>query len=487
MPSATGATVSLCMIVRNEERNLADCLDPIATLFDEIIIVDTGSTDGTREIALRFADEVHDFIWCDDFAAARNESMRKAHGDWIFWLDADDRIPLSQLKLLKRLIKGLGTAKVAYQMTTVCRLQFECDGVQHLSHTRLFRRDPSIYWRGRVHEQLRPSLRELGFELCHHPMRIEHLGYADASLKLKKAQRDIRLLRMDYATDPEDAGTILHLAMAYGRVSNFSEGRRYLEMLEAREMSGAEWECRLYDLLVDFCMKSGDLQAALDYSGRGLRLFPNQIALMYARAWVLFEVDAYDACASLLLRIIRLPSSQTYQGGSRGDIRSRWAPILLADTWQHLGQHKNAINLLTRALQLHPDDVRMIYSLGLNFMALGQRQRVASLRQRLEPLPQGNVFSILLLIRDRLIHDELAGLDEWIERLIQLAPQMPYARILRVDYLRRTNASLHDYLAACRDALRHCPHHRGILEQVSKIEAFLADANATKLDLARIE
>ena len=66
------STVSLCMIVRNEERNLADCLEPIAHLFDEIIIVDTGSRDRTREIAARFTEQVYEFPWCDNFSAARN-------------------------------------------------------------------------------------------------------------------------------------------------------------------------------------------------------------------------------------------------------------------------------------------------------------------------------------------------------------------------------------------------------------------------------
>ena len=79
------------MIVRDEERNLEACLAPIAALFDEIVIVDTGSLDRTKEIARQFNARVFDFEWSDDFSAARNESMRHATGEWIFWLDADDR------------------------------------------------------------------------------------------------------------------------------------------------------------------------------------------------------------------------------------------------------------------------------------------------------------------------------------------------------------------------------------------------------------
>ena len=84
------ASISLCMIVKNEEDVLGRCLDSVADLVDEIVIVDTGSTDRTREIAARFTDQIFDFPWQDDFAAARNESFAHATMDYCMWLDADD-------------------------------------------------------------------------------------------------------------------------------------------------------------------------------------------------------------------------------------------------------------------------------------------------------------------------------------------------------------------------------------------------------------
>ena len=84
--------VSLTMIVKNEEANLPACLASAADLVDEVVVVDTGSTDRTKEVAARFGARIFDFPWIDDFAAARNEALRHATGDWILWLDADDRI-----------------------------------------------------------------------------------------------------------------------------------------------------------------------------------------------------------------------------------------------------------------------------------------------------------------------------------------------------------------------------------------------------------
>src|SRR6516162_9004672 len=111
--------VSLTMIVKNEEANLAACLESTASLFDEIIVVDTGSTDRTREVAARFGAAVFDFPWCDDFAAARNEALRHAGGDWIFWLDADERLDEANRTELRGLLAALPNENIAYLMKCV--------------------------------------------------------------------------------------------------------------------------------------------------------------------------------------------------------------------------------------------------------------------------------------------------------------------------------------------------------------------------------
>ena len=85
-------TVSLCMIVKNEEQILQRCLDSLAGLMDEIIIVDTGSTDATKEIAAKYTDKVYDFVWIDDFSAARNFAFSKAGMEYIYSADADEML-----------------------------------------------------------------------------------------------------------------------------------------------------------------------------------------------------------------------------------------------------------------------------------------------------------------------------------------------------------------------------------------------------------
>ncbi len=108
------------MIVRNEESRLAECLSPVARLFDEIVIVDTGSVDATQQIAGQFTSQVFHFPWRDDFSAARNESLRHATGDWIFWLDADDRVSPENVARLEKCLGQLNGQSHAYFMNTAC-------------------------------------------------------------------------------------------------------------------------------------------------------------------------------------------------------------------------------------------------------------------------------------------------------------------------------------------------------------------------------
>jgi hypothetical protein len=101
------ASVSLTMIVKNEQENLPNCLASVAGVFDEIIVVDTGSTDRTKEIAREFGAKVFDFVWIDNFAAARNEALSRATGDYAFWLDADDVVEPPERVKLVALLAGL--------------------------------------------------------------------------------------------------------------------------------------------------------------------------------------------------------------------------------------------------------------------------------------------------------------------------------------------------------------------------------------------
>lgn len=151
-------SISLCMIVKNEEHSLANCLESVASLMDEIIIVDTGSTDSTVSIAKRFTDKVYHYSWCDDFAAARNYSLSLANCDYAMWLDADDVILPMDYELLKQTILELDKTKpdVVFMPYNV---GFDESGRLTLSfqRERIIKLGRGLWFEGEIHEAIPPK------------------------------------------------------------------------------------------------------------------------------------------------------------------------------------------------------------------------------------------------------------------------------------------------------------------------------------------
>lgn len=146
--------ISLCMIVKNEENILSRCLDSVSAFVDEIIIVDTGSMDKTKEIAQRYDAKIYDFQWCDDFSKARNFSFSKATKDYIFWLDADDYIADSSLKKLIELKNSLDNSIDIVSMNYSLERNSNGETTYSLRRNRLVKRKMGYIWKGRIHEYL---------------------------------------------------------------------------------------------------------------------------------------------------------------------------------------------------------------------------------------------------------------------------------------------------------------------------------------------
>jgi glycosyltransferase involved in cell wall biosynthesis len=183
-----GITISLCMIVKNEEDVLERCLASIHQVVDEIIIIDTGSTDRTKEIAASYTDKIYDFEWINDFSAARNYAFSHASGEYILWLDADDffeekdQMSLSTLK--KTLAPEVDSVTMNYHLTFD-----EIGNVTHsLRRNRLVRRACGFRWIGFVHEYL-----EVSGHIIHSDIAVTHKKdkvYTDRNLQIYRQHQN---------------------------------------------------------------------------------------------------------------------------------------------------------------------------------------------------------------------------------------------------------------------------------------------------------
>lgn len=183
-----GIAISLCMIVKDEEQTLASCLYSVQGIVDEIVIVDTGSTDRTKEIAASFTNSIFDFTWIDDFAAARNYAFSKATKDYILWLDADDILPEKErqamLKLKQELTPEIDSVMMNYD------LAFDENGspTVSLKRNRLVKRSKNFQWIGAVHEYL-----DVSGEIVHSNISISHAkkkSYTDRNLRIYRKRAE---------------------------------------------------------------------------------------------------------------------------------------------------------------------------------------------------------------------------------------------------------------------------------------------------------
>jgi tetratricopeptide (TPR) repeat protein len=219
-------TLSVCMIVRDEEKMLSQCLKSIQDVSDELIVVDTGCTDNTISIAKDFGAKVFHFKWCDDFAAARNESLKHATGDWIFQIDADEELLASSIAPLKEAMSN--SSCLAYVI--ICDNGATCRAERFVEVGRLFRNHPFVQYSRPYHEMVAPSVynliaRDPSWQLLYdRKIIIRHHGYEPSEMESrKKHERGLRIMESYVAEHQSDDYMLTKLAETYNAVKRHDE------------------------------------------------------------------------------------------------------------------------------------------------------------------------------------------------------------------------------------------------------------------------
>ena len=279
--------ISLTMIVRNEENNLPHCLESVRGVFDEIVVVDTGSTDRTREIAREFGARVFEFAWIDDFAAARNAALSHATGDYAFWLDADDVLEVRQRENLRRLLDGLRPDdEAAYVVRCACDPEPRGGGQTVVDHIRLFPLRQDVRWTYRVHEQILPALRRANIPVRWSDVTVRHTGYTDPALRRASSSVTRPFCVPNWPNGPTTRSCCSTWARSpsSGR-SGARRFRCYERAWRARRPSDSITR-KLFALIARCHQMLGDSAAALRTCAQGLALDPDDAELLFRRAVV---------------------------------------------------------------------------------------------------------------------------------------------------------------------------------------------------------
>ncbi len=289
---------SLCMIVRDSSRTLPAALESIRPWVSEMIVVDTGSKDNTPEIARHYGAQVHYFPWCNDFAAARNESLKHARGQWLFWMDSDDTIDGSNgRKLLELTERSLEQAPLAYVMQVHCPGPTANDqiDVTVVDHVKLFRNLPEIRFEGRIHEQVLPAIRRLGGEVAWSDIFVVHSG-SDHSIegRQRKQERDLRLLELELQDHPDHPFALFNVGMTYGDMDRHEEAilalRRSLQVSAPTESHVR----KIYALLVCSLTQLNRFEEGKRVCQEGLQFFPRDPELQFRLGLIAHRLEQLD-------------------------------------------------------------------------------------------------------------------------------------------------------------------------------------------------
>lgn len=214
-------TLSLCMITKNEEKNIKACLDSMVNIADEIIIVDTGSTDKTVEIAKSYGAKVFSYKWNDDFSEARNISLEKATKDWIIVLDGDEVLPKEDGKKLKNIINATSMEALYLRLENIVDNKSLGDAVV----LRVFRNNKLYRFRNKMHEQVIFSIEENGGKgkIQATNLKILHYGYDPKIYNMvDKQKRNLKILE-SYPEEERDGYFYYSIGNEYSRANDINK------------------------------------------------------------------------------------------------------------------------------------------------------------------------------------------------------------------------------------------------------------------------
>jgi glycosyltransferase involved in cell wall biosynthesis len=289
--------LSLSMIVKNEEKHLSKCLSSVKGVVDEIVVVDTGSSDRTIEIAESFGAKIFHFDWVNDFSAARNFALSKCSGDWILYLDADEELNPDSIEEVNKYkaqnpvgvnctVKSLGSLSVNESV---------------MKYPRMFANIPGLEFTGKVHEQIIDSLKKNKIPIVDSGIEIIHYGYAidEESLQQKK-ERNLSLL-LSNENKKNNTYDKLKLIQTLISLDKYDEAEmRVNTFIKSKNISANDLALSLF-YMAQIKFEKNDLKSANDFALRSLKKLSSKPELNYLLYLINLRVKNIDAAFKYIL------------------------------------------------------------------------------------------------------------------------------------------------------------------------------------------
>ena len=364
-------TLSIAMIVKNEAANIREAIAGFRAVSDEIIVHDTGSTDGTQEILESLGVNWFQGEWRDDFAWARNRSLEKARCSWILWMDADDRIPPEEVENFKKLKTAPLDRAFGFQ---VINTQGGLPLGSRFMQLRMFPNHPDIRFRYRVHEQLFHGLARLGLHCFYTETTIHHTGYEDPSLKLKKARRNLDLLKQESLRLKEEPALAMSVGDSHYILGEWEEGIAAYKY--AMAMPNCEAINRDIYREMPCCIgrgyyHMGRRDEALPWFDKSIALEPGKLEPYFYKAECLLDMGRPADAEPLFRKLVKMPLAFSTTS-NQYDVIQIYSAFYLARICHSRGDHAGGRDCLLEIHKRYAKVVETWHLLGRCQVGLGE-------------------------------------------------------------------------------------------------------------------
>jgi CDP-glycerol glycerophosphotransferase (TagB/SpsB family)/glycosyltransferase involved in cell wall biosynthesis len=388
--------ISLCMIVKNEEKVIERCLSSVVKFIDEIVIVDTGSIDNTKEIASKYTSKIYDFKWIDDFSAARNFAASKASGEWILVLDADEYVDEDNFKEFIRTIKEDNGDHDAYYAKIINFSGTYGESLVQNYHDRIYKNNGNIYYHRRIHEQfISKDNSTLNIGISN--LLIFHSGYLNQTVKEKhKSTRNKELLDKEMSNNKNNGFDYFNLGNEYFSIGEYSKALdAYLNAFKLKKDYQLSWVPITVMQIINLLIMLKKYNNALNVLNEAENIYFSSPEFKYYKGELFLKRGQIEDAKNVFFDLIN-NADEYNQVIFRPDLKDQKPHLRLAEIFFNKKDYNNAIYHYTSVLNINKNDKESIKKVIFILSKFHNNSEIIAFLKSNDLINRNNVSSYVL-------------------------------------------------------------------------------------------